>query len=59
MKGHLTAGALRTTVGQNEAKRYLERNGYSEEVVREILQNTTERRMARRRLAKVVSPPIA
>lgn len=49
MNARLTAGALRRTAGQNEAKRYLERNEYSEEVIREILQSTTERRMARRR----------
>lgn len=49
MKARLTAGALRRTVGQNEAKRYLERNGYSNEVICDILQNSTERRAARRR----------
>lgn len=49
MKARLTAGALRRTVGQNEAKRYLERNGYSDKVISDILQNSTERRTARRR----------
>lgn len=49
MKARLTAGALRRTVGQNEAKRYLERNGYSDEVISDILQNCKERRIARRR----------
>lgn len=51
MKARLTAGALRRSIGPNEAKRYLERNGYSNEVICDILQNSTERRIARRRSA--------
>lgn len=49
MKVRLTAGALRRTVGLNVAKRYLERNGYSDASIDELMQGKPERRTVRRR----------
>lgn len=48
-KARMTVGTLKRTVGMSAAKRFLERNKYTDELVQDMLQNSVERRLIRRR----------
>jgi hypothetical protein len=62
MKARIIVGTLKRTIGANAAKRYLEKNGYSAELIHDMMLSSVERRGSRRRAdnrpARVHAKPV-
>lgn len=49
MKTRMIVGTLKRTIGASAARRYLEKNGYSDEVIHDMMLSSIERRALHRR----------